>query len=131
MKKSLVMKLKCFIDYKIKNNEENIEKKDLKAIKTDNTVSYEDDNERIKLIINNKDIIMEKDNLSSTITMNFKNNEKTKGKYLIKPLNSYLDMTINTEVLEISDSKIYIEYEIWLEEEYTGKFKYEVIIKEV
>ena len=45
--------------------------------------------------------------------------------------NSYLNTDILTKVLEISDNRIYIEYELWVEEEYMGIFKYELIIKEM
>lgn len=125
------MILKYFIDHKIQNNDENIKKENIKAIYNNNKLSYKDDNDSIKLIINTDNIVMTKDNLTSTITFNFKQGEKKEAQYYIKQLNSYINMTVNTKILEISTYRIYIEYEIWLEDEYSGIFKYELIIKEM
>ena len=125
------MVLKCFIDHKIQNNEENIQKENIKAIYNDNKLSYKDENDSIKLTINTDNIVMVKDNLTSTITFNFKQGKKEESQYFIKLLNSYINMTVNTRILEISTYRIYIEYEIWLEDEYSGIFKYELIIKEM
>lgn len=123
--------LKCLVEYKIYNNEEKILKNNIKAVYNDNKLSFRDDNDSIKISINTDNIIMTKENLTSTITFNFIKDKKTEGKYFIKLLNSYVNMTIYTKVLEISTYRIYIEYEIWLEEEYSGIFKYELIIKEM
>lgn len=125
------MVLKCFIDHKIQNNEENIQKENIKAIYNDNKLSYKDENDSIKLTINTDNIVMVKDNLTSTITFNFKQGKKEESQYFIKLLNSYINMIVNTRILEISTYRIYIEYEIWLEDEYSGIFKYELIIKEM
>lgn len=125
------MVLKCFIDYKIQNNEENIQKENIKTIYNDNKLSYKDDKDSIKLTINTDNIVMVKDNLTSTITFNFKQGKKEESQYFIKLLNSYINMTVNTRILEISTYRIYIEYEIWLEDEYSGIFKYELIVKEM
>ena len=79
----------------------------------------------------NDNIIMEKDNTESSLKFNFKLNKKCEGNYFIKQLNSYLDTEILTNQLIIDENRIYIEYELWIQEEYAGLFKYEIIIKEM
>ena len=74
---------------------------------------------------------MEKESLASQITFNFIKDKKNEVKYYIKLFNSYLNTDILTNKLEISDNRIYIEYELWVEEEYMGIFKYELNIKEM
>ena len=123
--------MKCLVDYKIINNQENLEFKDVEATYKDNKLSFMDENDSMKITINKDNIIMEKESLASQITFNFIKDKKTEVKYYIKLFNSYLNTDILTNVLEISDNRIYIEYELWVEEEYMGIFKYELIIKEM
>ena len=123
--------MKCLVDYNIVNNEENLSFKDVEATYKDNKLSFKDENDSIKITINKDNIIMDKESLASEITFNFIKGKKTEVKYYIKLFNSYLNMDILTNVLEISDNRIYIEYELWVEEEYMGIFKYELIIKEM
>ena len=123
--------MKCLVDYKIVNNKENLEFKDVEANYKDNKLSFMDENDSMKITINKDNIIMEKESLASQITFNFIKDKKTEVKYYIKLFNSYLNTDILTNILEISDKRIYIEYELWVEEEYMGIFKYELIIKEM
>ena len=123
--------MKCLVDYKIVNNKENLEFKDVEANKKGNILSFKDENDSMKITINKDNIIMEKESLASQITFNFIENKKNEVKYYIKLFNSYLNTDILTNKLEISDDRIYIEYELWVEEEYMGIFKYELNIKEM
>lgn len=125
------MKLKCLIDYKIINPDETIEKNNIDAIYEDNKMSYKDDVDSMNITINEDNIVMTKDNFSSTTTLNFIKDKKTDSEYFIKSLNSKLNVKVKTNILEITDNKIYIEYEIWFEEEYSGKFIYDLYIKEM
>lgn len=125
------MELKCLIDYKIINPDETIEKRDIKAIYTEDKISYIDDKDSISIILSNNNIIMTKDNFSSKTTLNFIKDKKTDSEYFIKSLNSKLNVKVKTNILEITHNKIYIEYEIWFEEEYSGKFTYDLCIKEM
>lgn len=126
-----MINLKCLIDYKIINNDENIIKKDIISKKINNKISYIDDNDSMELIINKDNIIMIKDNTDSEITFNFIKNKKNELEYYIKMFDSYLDGEILTNELIIKENYINIEYELWIQDEYMGKFKYEIIIKEM
>ena len=81
-------------------------------------------------LMKNKDnIIMIKENIDSKFTFNFIKNKKTELEYFIKMFNSFLDGEILTNELIIKDNYINIEYELWIQDEYMGKFKYELNIK--
>mgnify|MGYP004445475629 CR=1 FL=1 len=119
-----------FVDFSLQNNEEKIEKKDIKLKKENNIMTFLSDNEKFKITLNDN-IILEKDNDESLIVFDFKLNEETSSKYYIKDLDFYIDTKIKTKQLEIKDNYIFIEYDLWLSDEYTGNFKYEIKFKEV
>lgn len=125
------MKLKCLIDYKINNPDEEIIKNDINAIYNEDGITFKDDKDSIKIKIDNDNIIMIKDNFSSKTTLNFIKGKKTNSEYIIKPLNMTMDIKVQTSELIIEDNRIYIEYETWFDSEYSGKFKYDLEIKEM
>ena len=132
MKKSLVIFLKkIYIDYKIKNNNEELQKENLESIyKVNEYLKIKDTDENINISFNNGNIIMERDSNESNIIFNFVLNEETESKYFIKNLNFYIDTKIKTNHLQIEEDKIIIEYDLWLSDEYSGNFKYEIVLKE-
>ena len=123
--------MRCLVDYNIINNNENLEFKDVEANLKNNILTFKDENDSIKITINKDNIIMEKESSASQITFNFIKDKKNEVKYYIKLFNSYLNTDILTNKLEISENRIYIEYELWVEDEYMGVFKYELNIKEM
>lgn len=124
--------MKYLVDFRLKNNDESISKNNIEAIYIKNKeLSFKYDNESIKININNDNIIMQKENKDSKIIFNFILNKKADTKYYIKELDFYIDTEVLTNNLTISDKKIHIEYDLWLSGEYTGKFMYEIDIKEV
>ena len=126
-----MINLKCKIDYNIINNEENISKNNIESEYKKNLLSFMDDTDSMKITVNKDNIIMIKENFDSKFTFNFIKNKKTNLEYFIKMFNSYLDGEILTNELIIKDNYINIEYELWIQDEYMGKFKYELNIKEM
>lgn len=123
---------KVYIDYKIKNNDEILKKENLEAIyKVNEYLKIKDIDENINISFNNGNIIMERDNNESNLLFNFVLDKETESKYFIKNLNFYIDTKIKTNHLQIDDDRIIIEYDLWLSDEYSGNFKYEIILKEV
>ena len=106
---------KVYIDYKIKNNDEILKKENLEAVyKVNEYLKIKDKDENINISFDNGNIIKE-----------------TESKYFIKNLNFYIDTKVKTNHLQIDDDRIIIEYDLWLSDEYSGNFKYEIILKEV
>lgn len=123
---------KVYIDYKIKNNDEILKKENLEAVyKVIEYLKIKDIDENINISFNNGNIIMERDNNESNLLFNFVLDKETESKYFIKNLNFYIDTKIKTNHLQIDDDRIIIEYDLWLSDEYSGNFKYEIILKEV
>lgn len=123
---------KVYIDYKIKNNDEILKKENLEAIyKVNEYLKIKDIDENINISFNNGNIIMERDNNESNLLFNFVLDKETESKYFIKNLNFYIDTKVKTNYLQIDDDRIIIEYDLWLSDEYSGNFKYEIILKEV
>ncbi len=123
---------KVYIDYKIKNNDEILKKENLEAVyKVNEYLKIKDKDENINISFNNGNIIMERDNNESNLLFNFVLDKETESKYFIKNLNFYIDTKVKTNHLQIDDDRIIIEYDLWLSDEYSGNFKYEIILKEV
>ncbi len=123
---------KVYIDYKIKNNDEILKKENLEAVyKVNEYLKIKDIDENINISFNNGNIIMERDNNESNLLFNFVLDKETESKYFIKKLNFYIDTKVKTNHLQIDDDRIIIEYDLWLSDEYSGNFKYEIILKEV
>ena len=123
---------KVYIDYKIKNNDEILKKEILEAVyKVNEYLKIKDIDENINISFNTGNIIMERDNNESNLLFNFVLDKETESKYFIKNLNFYIDTKVKTNHLQIDDDRIIIEYDLWLSDEYSGNFKYEIILKEV
>ena len=123
---------KVYIDYKIKNNDEILKKENLEAVyKVNEYLKIKDIDENINISFDNGNIIMERDNNESNLLFNFVLDKETESKYFIKNLNFYIDTKVKTNYLQIDDDRIIIEYDLWLSDEYSGNFKYEIILKEV
>ena len=123
---------KVYIDYKIKNNDEIVKKENLEAVyKVNEYLKIKDIDENVNISFNNGNIIMERDNNESNLLFNFVLDKETESKYFIKNLNFYIDTKVKTNHLQIDDDRIIIEYDLWLSDEYSGNFKYEIILKEV
>ena len=123
---------KVYIDYKIKNNDEILKKENLEAVyKVNEYIKIKDIDENINISFDNGNIIMERDNNESNLLFNFVLDKETESKYFIKNLNFYIDTKVKTNHLQIDDDRIIIEYDLWLSDEYSGNFKYEIILKEV
>lgn len=123
---------KVYIDYKIKNNDEILKKENLEAVyKVNEYLKIKDIDENINISFDNGNIIMERDNNESNLLFNFVLDKETESKYFIKNLNFYIDTKVKTNHLQIDDDRIIIEYDLWLSDEYSGNFKYEIVLKEV
>lgn len=123
---------KVYIDYKLKNNDEILKKENLEAVyKVNEYLKIKDIDENINISFDNGNIIMERDNNESNLLFNFVLDKETESKYFIKNLNFYIDTKVKTNHLQIDDDRIIIEYDLWLSDEYSGNFKYEIILKEV
>lgn len=118
-----------FLDILIKNNDEEINYKKITALINKEIISFKIGDDSYNLIIN--DIIkFNKENNESILDLKFSMNMVTDGIYYIKELNYNMDVRIKTKELIIEDNRIYIEYNMILQEEDLGNYLFRIDIKE-
>lgn len=114
------------ISFYLKNNDEIIKKNLSIYNKEKNILKFNIDND--SYIIDLDKFILTKDNNESTLNFKFNDKKETYGTYYIKDINITMDAKIKTNKLIYKDNKLEIDYELYLQDEYIGKF--ELIIKE-
>ena len=118
-----------FLDILIKNNDEEINYKKITALINKEIISFKIGDDSYNLIIN--DIIkFNKENNESILDLKFSMNMVTDGIYYIKELNYNMDVRIKTKEVIIEDNRIYIEYNMILQEEDLGNYLFRIDIKE-
>lgn len=80
------------------------------AIRSDNTIIYQEPNCVVKIIMAD-DVKMIRENNEFKFELHF-SKEKTSNSYLLKETNTVLDMVIETKVLEINENAFYLEYSL-------------------
>ena len=78
----------------------------------DNSIKYKDDNVFVVVKNNNDEIVLTRENNEYKIELLFKNNSTTKGTYLLKGHNQLFELSIHTNILNINDKYIEVEYEL-------------------
>lgn len=116
------------LDFKIKNNEEEKKYSNIAGKIINDKINFEIENDKYEYDI--KKNIFHKVNTESLLDFKFTLNKKERSTYYIKDLDFYID-TWN-KAIEITNNSNYIKvsYELFLEEEKTGIFMFEIIIKE-
>ena len=117
------------IDFYLKNNEENISKKNINAKLKHNQLTFEIENDKY-VVERGKNISLKKENSDSLLEFNFIDNKCVEGKYYIKELDFYMDAKVKTNKIINKDNKLEINYELYLQDEYIGKFELIITVKE-
>ena len=116
------------ISFYLKNNDEIIKKDNIESKIKKDELLFEIDKDKYK--INLSKFILNKDNKESTLKFIFDDKKETKGTYYIKDMNFYMDARIKTNKLIYKDNKLDIDYELYLQDEYIGKFRLKIKVKE-
>jgi hypothetical protein len=116
------------ISFYLKNNDEIIRKDNIESKIKKDELLFEIDKDKYK--INLSKFILNKDNNESTLNFIFDDKKETKGIYYIKDMNFYMDARIKTNKLIYKDNKLDIDYELYLQDEYIGKFRLKITVKE-
>ncbi len=116
------------INFYLKNNDETIKKDNIESVFKKNTLKFNIGNDKYKIDLDK--FILEKDNNESRLCFIFSDKKDTKGTYYIKELDFYMDAKIKTSKLIYKDNKLDIKYELYLQDEYIGKFELKIEVKE-
>ena len=93
-----------------------------------NELLFNIDNDKYKIDLDKYTLY--KDNSESTLNFIFNDKKETNGTYYIKELDFYMEAKIKTNKLIYKDNKLEIDYELYLQEEYIGKFELKIEVKE-
>ena len=105
---------KIIVNHNIKSTSSTEVVKDKKGILKDNIITYNHDGAMIKLKLLENKIFFEKKN-KSIIT-----------KYIIKDLKIEIKLETKTKNIIINDNNIMIEYDLFMNGEFSDSFKYEL-----
>lgn len=101
-------------EYKISTN----------GIKNDNIITYKDDNSLVNIVLSENTISIKRENDEMHQTLKFEKNKENKTNYFIKELNMDIILKTKTNDLLITKDSIRIEYELYMNEEYSDVFTY-------
>ena len=116
------------ISFYLKNNDEVIKRDNIDYKIKNNELIFTIDKDKYK--INLDKYILNKDNSESTLNFIFDDKKEKKGTYYIKDMDFYMDARIKTNKLIYKDNKLEIDYELYLQDEYIGKFVLKITVKE-
>ena len=106
------------------NGEENINNK--KAILKDNKISYDRDGFIMNIIYEDEKIFITRENNDVKIDLEFKKDQSLITKYHIKDINTIIKLETITKELSILDNRIYIKYDLYMNEEFSDSFEFEL-----
>ena len=106
------------------NGEENINNK--KAILKDNKISYDRNGFIMNIIYEDEKIFITRENNDVKIDLEFKKDQSLITKYHIKDINTIIKLETITKELSILDNRIYINYDLYMNEEFSDSFEFEL-----
>lgn len=106
------------------NGKENINNK--KAILKDNKISYERNGFIMKIIIDDEKIYVIRENNNVKINLEFKKDQSLTTKYIIKDMNTSVDLKTVTKKLSIQDNRICIKYDLYMNDKFSDNFEFKL-----
>lgn len=117
---------KIIVNHNIKSTSSLEVVKDKKGILKDNIITYNHNGVMIKLKLLENKIFFERENKDVKIYLEFEKNKSIITKYVIKDMGIEIKLESKTKKLIINDNKIMVEYDLFMNGEFSDSFKYEV-----
>ena len=117
---------KIIVNHNIKSTSSIEVVKDKKGILKDNIITYNHDGVMIRLKLLENKIFFERENNDVKIYLEFEKNKSIITKYVIKDMGIEIKLESKTKNLIINDNKIMVEYDLFMNGEFSDSFKYEV-----
>ena len=117
---------KIIVNHNIKSTSSTEVVKDKKGILKDNIITYNHYGAMIKLKLLENKIFFERENKDVKIYLEFEKNKSIITKYIIKDLKIEIKLETKTKNIIINDNNIIIEYDLFMNGEFSDSFKYEL-----
>ncbi len=117
---------KIIVNHNIKSTLENEEIKNKKGILKDNTITYNYAGIMISVKIFKNKVFLERENKDVKICLEFEENKSIVTKYVIKDMKLEIKLESKTKKLIINDHNIEVEYDLFMNGEFSDSFKYEL-----
>lgn len=117
---------KIIVNHNIKSTSSLEVVKDKKGILKDNIITYNHNGVMIRLKLLENKIFFERENKDVKIYLEFEKNKSIITKYVIKDMGIEIKLESKTKNLIINDNKIMVEYDLFMNAEFSDSFKYEV-----
>lgn len=95
-----------------------------------NTIEYKEEDLKVKIQLYDKKVTMERKNEDYDLNLVFSENEKVRCKYEVNSIGLNLEIDVYTKILEIEENRIYINYELYNDDNLIGIFEYKLLILE-
>ena len=100
--------------------------KDIKAIKKDNTITYSKDGIKVKIQLLDNKVLLERENDNMKLNLEFEESKKLVSKYVIKDLNLNIKIETKTNRLIIDKNMIKVQYDLFMNGEFSDNFIFEL-----
>lgn len=98
--------------------------KDKKAIIKDNKITYHHDGITTSVNLSNDMVILSREDNEKRFILKFISKKQTKSSYEIISLNSKMDMMVDTKKLDINSNRLFIKYDLYLNNQFVDSFSY-------
>lgn len=94
------------------------------------TLEYLEGDLKVNLKLESNKIILNRKNEDYDLNLEFELNKKVNCKYRVKSIGLDLELDVYTNILEIKENEIFVDYELFSENNSIGTFKYKLIYEE-
>lgn len=115
---------KIIINHEIKSSSLKEMIKEKKAILKDGLITYNNDGINISVKINNDTVFLTRENKDMKISLEFELNKSLVTKYIIKDIKTEVILKTVTKKLIIEKNKLLIEYDLYMNNEFSDSFEY-------
>ena len=96
----------------------------------ENKIIYTEEDLTVAITILKNKVIIERMNEDYDLRLEFTKDEVNKCKYNVKTIGLDMEIDVYTKNLEIEDNRLYIEYELYNNNNSIGTFEYKLIFRE-
>lgn len=96
----------------------------------ENKIMYTEEDLNVAITILKNKVIIERMNEDYDLRLEFTKDEVNKCKYNVKTIGLDMEIDVYTKNLEIEDNRLYIEYELYNNNNSIGTFEYKLIFRE-